>query len=759
MRAADVRRWSWSLVVMLVFAACADADPHPSRDGGGGQGADGGQDGGSGGDGGGVPPDDPFIIAIAPLPLAGTPLDGALSLHGSVTRVDVVHRATADDAMTEKVITVFEGATPIEFSIDLTIPYRPTTVAVLEVPPGYVSQVRFVTFDGSVTFPSGSRPVKIPSGEQSGLKLVPTAPETAFRSQAGAITAILADLDGGRQIVENKGQGLLFKPVLRGHTVAPSDIAPNIINNQVRVRFKDGTSRAEIDAAIQRFDARTRVLSGLGGVYFALEIERPLLLSDAMRYFDGLAIVDYTNPADIVQLASHDVPSDGDSWEYFNVRAYDAHDPVTGIVGNKKQTIAIVDSGTDFRNFDLVRNTWINEAELPAELRATGPGGGSDFDGDGVVTFYDWNPNKILDPPLSDEQKALLGKYGIGDPSRGHPGFIDGADLVYAINTNMMLSDPDGDGNKDDDGNGLMDDIVGWDFVDNDNDPTLAESMSPGGDIVRHGLEVAGMAAAAFNNAGYGVAGVSPVARVPIVRVCGASKGCTKWRDGTFYAGMSGFDIMNGSWGALNHTGIGETIIPKESRPLCAGLNPAVDPGTYKETKKKDEAFWRDSTLSKMLIVRSAGNCDVTLSNARRPAIFSIGLGIPGITNVISVTSVVLQIRPDLGKPQNVFEHAVKGSDIVDIAAPGEDVTVLGLDADDGRESQSRIGTSYASPMVAGAAALVLAKDPSLRGNPTAIRARLLSNAAKGIAQPAGAVRDGNRLDVCKAVGNGTCPH
>lgn len=57
----------------------------------------------------------------------------------------------------------------------------------------------------------------------------------------------------------------------------------------------------------------------------------------------------------------------------------------------------------------------------------------------------------------------------------------------------------------DDDGNGYIDDIVGWDFAFNDNDPADLDSS---GASIDHGTHVAGIAAAAADN-GLGIAGVA----------------------------------------------------------------------------------------------------------------------------------------------------------------------------------------------------------------------------------------------------------
>lgn len=111
--------------------------------------------------------------------------------------------------------------------------------------------------------------------------------------------------------------------------------------------------------------------------------------------------------------------------------------------------MGVVDTGIDYTHPDLAPNIWQNLAE--------------DADGDGKVLEFS------------------KGKW------RLDPGDLDGIDA---------------------DGNGYVDDLVGWDFVNNDNDPF---------DDNGHGTHVAGIAAARGDN-GIGIAGVAWQAEIMVLK-------------------------------------------------------------------------------------------------------------------------------------------------------------------------------------------------------------------------------------------------
>ncbi len=122
----------------------------------------------------------------------------------------------------------------------------------------------------------------------------------------------------------------------------------------------------------------------------------------------------------------------------------------------------------------------------------------------------------------------------------------------------------------DDDGNGYVDDIHGWDFVKDDNQPI---------DSHGHGTHVAGIIGAAGNN-GIGSTGVCwQVSLMALRFIDAADYGTTADAiEAIEYADENGADVINLSWGGTDYSqALKDAIDAVDALVVCAAGNAGVD--------------------------------------------------------------------------------------------------------------------------------------------------------------------------------------
>ncbi len=165
-----------------------------------------------------------------------------------------------------------------------------------------------------------------------------------------------------------------------------------------------------------------------------------------------------------------DNPDSGSGWKYQGeIEGGPADGLVSGLnllrawqttTGRPDVVVAVLDSGIRWSSPDIARKVALRLEELPMPADASPPvactGPGYDCNGDGLVSVEDFDGITC---------QGLSGPTVVSAALGGSPTLLDGQDLIRACSDGQ---DGYGGGN---DGNGYVDDIAGWDFHDDDNDP------------------------------------------------------------------------------------------------------------------------------------------------------------------------------------------------------------------------------------------------------------------------------------------------
>lgn len=382
------------------------------------------------------------------------------------------------------------------------------------------------------------------------------------------------------------------------------------------VKFKDGSrSRKEREFPfLRKLDfnisgsAQSTRSASLAADYYILRSANAELIRGLAESPD----IEYIEPNHIYRVEKTDIndPRSGEQWALEQVRAHKAWQYSTG----ENVIIGLIDTGLDYNHPDLKGQLWINNAE--------------DLNGNG--TFEPWSNEETRD-----------GMKGDWD-------------------------------NRDNDGNGFIDDVAGFDFVDKEF-RHLGDDRNPDPDPAdegRHGTNVAGVMIAAAGN-GQGIVGLAYDAKLMAVRAFDVD-GNAESDDiaaAIIYAATNGAKVINCSFGESYN-----------SRIVSDAIKFAFEKGC--------------------VIVSSAGNEGTDFPHFPSDMLEVISVG---------------------GSSEKGLYGKSNHGRLVDLAAPAQDVLTTAV----GGAYVRANGTSLAAPYVSAAAALLLSLNPDL--TPDEVRTMIIS--------------------------------
>jgi MYXO-CTERM domain-containing protein len=225
-------------------------------------------------------------------------------------------------------------------------------------------------------------------------------------------------------------------------------------------------------------------------------------------------------------------------------------------VGDPRVSIAVLDSGIKWSERTLLTKHYLNAEELrscpPEGADATAVDVMAEFDvnGDGVFNIRDYDDSTWMED---------LNANGLRDPQ----------DLIHGNNGAGACSD-----GVDTDGNGYTDDISGWDFYWNDNDPSDDSDYGHGTGEARD--------SAAEGHDFDGDIGICARCKILNVRVGDSFiVDVNQFADGVIFAADSGAKVVQEALGSLNNTPYAQAAIDYAYDKGTAIIASAADEASY----------------------------------------------------------------------------------------------------------------------------------------------------------------------------------
>ncbi len=295
-----------------------------------------------------------------------------------------------------------------------------------------------------------------------------------------------------------------------------------------------------------------------------------------------------------------------------------------------------------------IRHLGIHRMRLPEDVKVEEAV--RNYRSDPNVEFAE--PNYIVKTSAIPNDPGYSLQWGLNNT--GQTGGTSGADIhaqaawdvtkgsnniiIAVVDTGVAYDHPDLSGNiwvntaelnglpgVDDDHNGFIDDIYGWDFINNDGYPV---------DYDQHGTHVAGIIAAKGNN-GTGISGVMWSARIMPLRFLGVtgSGDVAKAAEAIEYAADNGARIINASWGGNDYS-----ITLYNAIEYARQKNVLVVAAAGNETMNNDiDAFYPASFNLANIISVAASDRNDSLAYFSNYGRVSVHLAAPGVTIYSSV--------------------------------------------------------------------------------------------------------------------------